>query len=65
MHQKCLIFETQLRESFLARKQDTAVAWIRGHIGLEGNTIADHLAELHSHLGIVSLLPRTATHEGV
>ena len=57
--------ETDLRESFLARKHDTVVAWIRGHIGLEGITIADQLAELHSHLGVVSLRPRTATHEGL
>lgn len=53
--------ETDLREALLARKNDTAVAWIRGHIGLEGNTIADSLAELHSHLGVISLQPRTAT----
>jgi len=57
--------ETELRESFLARKHHTAVAWIRGHIGLEGNTSADQLAELHSHLGVVSLRLRTATHEGL
>ena len=57
--------EIEILENFLARRQATAVAWIRGHIGLEGNTIADKLAELHSHLGIISLLPRTATTEGV
>jgi len=38
---------------------------IRGHLGLDGNTIADKLAELHSHLGAVSLHPRTATCEGI
>jgi len=57
--------ETKLLENILARKQATAVAWIRGHIGLEGNTIADKLAELHSHLGTTALHPRTATHEGI
>ena len=57
--------ETDLRTSILSRQQPTAVAWIRGHLGLEGNTRADHLAELHSHLGVVSLQPRTATHEGL
>lgn len=57
--------ETDLLESLLARTHNTAVAWIRGHIGLEGNTIADNLAELHSHIGVVSLHPRTATHEGL
>lgn len=57
--------ETELKETILARKHDTAVAWIRGHLGLEGNTIADQLAKLHSHLGVTALQPRTATHEGL
>jgi len=57
--------EIELREAILGRKHTTAVAWIRGHLGLDGNTVADELAELHSHLGITSLHPRTATPEGV
>jgi len=57
--------ESELRKVFLERKHTTTVAWIRGHLGIEGNTIADQLAELHSHLGTVSLHPRTATQEGV
>jgi len=57
--------EIELREALLGRKHTTAVAWIRGHLGLHGNTVADKLAELHSHLGSVSLHPRTATPEGV
>jgi len=57
--------EIELRDALLARTQTTAVAWIRGHLGIEGNTIADNLAELHSHLGITSQHPRTATPEGV
>jgi len=57
--------ETDIRARILSRQQPTAVAWIRGHLGLEGNTRADHLAGLHSHLGMVSLKPRTATHEGI
>ena len=57
--------EMELREAFLERGHTTAIAWIRGHLGLDGNTIADELAELHSHLEVVSLHPRTATCEGI
>jgi len=57
--------EIELREAILGRGQTTAVAWIRGHLGLVGNTIADELPELHSHLGTTSLHLRTATPEGV
>jgi len=57
--------ERGLRESFLAHSQPTAVAWVRGHIGLEGNNTADHLARLHSFLGVVSLSPQKVTHEGL
>ena len=57
--------ETELKEAFLARQHDTAVAWIRGHLGLEGNTIADDKAGLHAHLGVTALQQRTATHEGL
>jgi len=57
--------ESDLRDSLLNRNHPTAVAWIRGHIGIEGNTIADHLAELHSHLGEISLHARSVTHEGL
>jgi len=57
--------ETELRKAFLGRKHPTAVAWIRGHLGLDGNTVADNLAVFHSHLGSISLHTRTATAEGV
>jgi len=57
--------ETEIRDAILSRTHTTAVAWIRGHLGIVGNTIADELAELHSHLGTTSLHPRTATPEGV
>lgn len=49
----------------MATRHPTAVAWIRGHIGLHGNTQADQLATFHSHLGVASLLPRIATHEDI
>jgi len=57
--------EIALRDRILARNHNTAVAWIRGHIGIQGNTIADNLAEFHSHLGTTALHPRTATPEGI
>ena len=57
--------EAEIRHHLLSRQADTAVAWIRGHIGLEGNTIADNLAGLHAYLGAVALQPRVGTHEGI
>jgi len=43
----------------------TMAACICRHLGIDRNTIADELAELHSHLGTTSLDLRNATPEGV
>ena len=56
--------EIELRNSLIRRSHPTAVAWIRSHIGISGNTHADRIAEFHSHLGEI-LHSRTATHEGL
>jgi len=40
--------KAELRDSIRNREQPTAVAWIRGHTGLQGNTNAGHLTELTS-----------------
>jgi len=57
--------ESDLQANIREREHPTAIAWIRSHIGIEGNSTADRLAELYSHLGEISLHPRTATHEGI
>jgi len=57
--------EVEIKRSLLHRRCPTAVAWIRGHIGITGNTRADLTAELHSHLGEIALHGRTTTHEGL
>jgi len=47
------------------RDQSTAITWIRGHIGIEGNTKADRLSAYYSYLGVTAMAPREATWEGV
>lgn len=44
---------------------DTAIAWVRGHIGIQGNSKADHTAALHSTIGQLSNSPWTATPSGL
>ena len=58
--------EIRLKNALIRRLQvPTAIAWIRSHIGVQGNARADETALLHSHLGRVSLHPSTATFEGI
>ena len=57
--------EVELKREIGNRPNPTAIAWTRSHIGLHGNTQADELAALHSHLGVVSMTPRRATQEGI
>ena len=44
---------------------DTTIGWVRGHIGIEGNTIADQEASLRSLQGRLSHTPHTVTHAGL
>jgi len=44
--------EAELKREIGDRSHPTAVAWIRSHIVLHGNTQSDELATLHSHLGV-------------
>ena len=45
----------------LAEGKDTAVAWVRAHIGIPGNEEAETLATWHSYRGQIACTPRTAT----
>jgi len=57
--------EVAISEALTNMPSTVAVAWTRSHLGIYGNTQADLQASFHSHLGRVSLQPRTATHEGI
>ena len=47
------------------RDLDTGISWVRSHIGIPGNEIADQEAEFQSYHGQIASLPNTATHEGL
>ena len=44
---------------------DTGISWVRAHIGIRGNELADQHATYHSWLGEVSGAPRTVTEGGI
>lgn len=45
--------------------QDTAIAWIRSHIGIPGNVKADQRAAYELHLGVAAGSTEVATEKGV
>lgn len=60
--------ESQLKHWLNVRRQaqqDTAIAWVRSHIGIPGKEEADRLATWSSHLGQTTNAPRTVTEGGL
>ena len=43
----------------------TALSWVRAHIGIRGNELADQHATFHSHLGQIAGTGGTATEGGI
>ena len=48
-----------------AQKLDTGISWVRAHIGISGNELADQHATFHSFRGAIAGDKRTATEGGI
>ena len=44
---------------------DTGISWVRAHIGIQGNELADRRATFESHRGEIAGTARTATEAGI
>jgi len=62
----CSHLDTTLKRALIQRRdKDTAIPWIRSHIGIKGNTAADKQAAFESCLGVTAGTPKSATWEGI
>ena len=60
--------EVDIKSALLRRQTlnlDTGISWVRGHIGIRGNELADQCASFHSHRGQIAGDPGIATEGGI
>ena len=60
--------ERQIKAALRRRESlslDTGISWVRAHIGIRDNELADQRATYESFLGEISNAPRTATEGGI